>query len=184
MDCRVQSKGMKSSKQTFKELSKRCRPPSTSRTFTLRRNWTLHKSIMNPKSARLKRSKPFKYKNIKDYRWRGNKRGIKRSLSLQQTFNSLSYRHNLKLNEHTLQDQIIAEPGTRLKSTFPAVHQPPPGPPPDLFASIRDSAGGDPTQAGGDSTQAQSKARPGKEPSGAAGGDPSVHTAWSDPSVR
>ena len=71
---------------------------------------------------------------------------------------------------HTLQDQIIAERGTRLKSTFPAVHHPPLGPPPDLFASIRDSAGGDPTQAGGDSTQAQSKARPGKEPPGAAGG--------------
>ena len=71
---------------------------------------------------------------------------------------------------HTLQYQIIAERGTRLKGTFPAVHHPPPGPPPDLFASIRDSAGGDPTQAGGDSTQAQSNARPGKEPSGAAGG--------------
>ena len=99
-----------------------------------------------------------------------------------------------------LQDKILAErrlPTTpslspfiaQPQSSIPAVLNPSPAtaPPPsapslDFFASMRDSAGGDPMQAGGDSTRKMPSAPPGGNPYSAARGDPSVHKARGDPS--
>ena len=99
-----------------------------------------------------------------------------------------------------LQDKILAErrlpttpslsPSvTQPQSSIPAVLNPSPAtaPPPsapslDFFASMRDSAGGDPMQAGGDSTRKMPNAPPGENPSSAARGDPSTDKAWGDPS--